>query len=386
MNKIDIFEDKKKQFLVASQHQEPDRVPILSMINNFAISNAGRKTQECFDDLSLERECWGKALEDYYFDGIYSFGTNMPFKAYIQILESETYCISANEITVQHMPSTHMTEDEYDELISDPVKYLCNKVGYRKAKALHKPYPENYKALEEAFDYSDKHTANVGANRKYVMEDMGMPIITQGNMSHPMDMFFDYVRGFRETLGDLRRRPQMVKDALKALEPFYSGSLPKPNTREAYPFIFNTCHIPTFLNKKQFEEFYFPYYSRMANAAYEAGTKMMSFCEGNWTQHYDCLNSLPSGVLVDLMESDNIYNAKKLIGANVTIAGGMPLALLKGNTIEECKDYAKKLVDEIAPGGGYFFSVDKTLIGPADCKPENLKEVNAFVHEYGKYK
>ena len=44
-----------------------------------------------------------------------------------------------------------------------------------------------------------------------------------------------------------------------------------------------------------------------------------------------------------------------------------------------------KVYDECAPGGGFIFTTDKSLLSTDDCNPENLKAVNAFAHAYGRY-
>jgi uroporphyrinogen-III decarboxylase len=95
---------------------------------------------------------------------------------------------------------------------------------------------------------------------------------------------------------------------------------------------------------------------------------------------------LPKGFAIGLVEGDNIFDAKKKIGDNVTLAGGMPLELMKLSTKEKCIDAAKRIIDECAPGGGYIFATSRALLSKGDVNVENLKAVNEFVHEYGVYK
>jgi uroporphyrinogen-III decarboxylase len=60
----------------------------------------------------------------------------------------------------------------------------------------------------------------------------------------------------------------------------------------------------------------------------------------------------------------------------------MPLDMLAFATKEECTQYAKKILDDCAPGGGYIFATDKPLLSLSDAKPENLKAVLDLVKEY----
>ena len=53
---------------------------------------------------------------------------------------------------------------------------------------------------------------------------------------------------------------------------------------------------------------------------------------------------------------------------------------------EECIAAAKKMVDELAPGGRFIFCTgDKVLLSASDAKAENIRAVNEFVHGYGLY-
>ena len=48
-------------------------------------------------------------------------------------------------------------------------------------------------------------------------------------------------------------------------------------------------------------------------------------------------------------------------------------------------DEAKKLMDVLAPGGGYIFTVAKGITYPNDGTPENVRALYEFVESYGKY-
>lgn len=47
-------------------------------------------------------------------------------------------------------------------------------------------------------------------------------------------------------------------------------------------------------------------------------------------------------------------------------------------------DYAKRVIDELAPGGGFIFTTDKIWNSPTDICP-NLFEVYEFAHAYSKH-
>ena len=381
-NKL-LFEQRSKRFLDASNLKESDYVPILSQINAYAIGYADHTTWEGFDDYDLERECYKKANTDFYFDGILMFGLNHPFKAYFDI-GSPTYMVAENNVTIQHKESSTMQADEYDEFISDPIKFIANKVGGRKLSGLNADYPQSYDALEKLYKKISEFKSNSAYNRKYVQEELGFPIISSRSAPNPCDNFFDFIRGFKGTLTDIRRDISKVQKAVEALTPFYEKSIPS-SAEPSFPWLLSTAHIAPFLSRKQFEILYWPYMKRCIDSAYSCGTKYICFMEGVWTQHYDLFEDLPKGVYIAALEGDDIIEFKKRFGDKIAVAGGIKQGMLKYSSVEECNEYVKKVFDACAPGGGFIFTLDKAIVDSSDVNAETMRAVNEFAHEYGKY-
>lgn len=51
---------------------------------------------------------------------------------------------------------------------------------------------------------------------------------------------------------------------------------------------------------------------------------------------------------------------------------------------QENIDFAKRVIDHCAPGGGFLFTTDKAWNSPDDIT-QNLVDVYNFAHEYGVY-
>ena len=47
------------------------------------------------------------------------------------------------------------------------------------------------------------------------------------------------------------------------------------------------------------------------------------------------------------------------------------------------KDYCKKLIDDVAPGGGFIMAPRSSI---DEAKPENIRTMIEFTREYGVYK
>lgn len=387
-NMKQVYDDRVKRILTTSNHEEPDYVPVLSIYGSWAISYAGSTVQEIADNPEKEVEVYCKPHEEIYSDATFTNGLAFDARS-AEILGSPGHFISDDETTVQNHETCLMEDDEYPELIKDPYGYSFNKLAPRKNANLNKSPEENYETLKKLVNHWKLKGAAQAKLQETLREKYGLPVITGNFIYPPMDYIFDYYRGFKGTSIDLRRRPQELLEATNALFDLSSelmGIGPDTKKVDGFPFYATMMHMPTFMNPKRFEKFFWPTYEKMWRRVYELGGKLIIFLEGDWENKYEFLNSFPKDFALGILEGDDVFKAKKLIGDKMTIIGGMPLELLRLSTKEKCIDHAKRILDECAPGGGYIFSSTRELLSKGDVNVENLKAVNKFVHEYGVYK
>ncbi|AOT71494.1 uroporphyrinogen decarboxylase family protein [Geosporobacter ferrireducens] len=386
MDKAKLYEGRVKRLITTANHQEPDRVPVLGLVETWAVSYGNGTISECLESNEREFEIFGRAFEDIYFDATLGFGLNRAMKVYSG-LGTNAYFVSNDGTTLQHIEVSPMKVEEYDELIADPVKFLRNRIFPRKYPNLNKPYPENKEALKSAALELAAFGKKMEDGAAYLKEKHGVPVASGNMVISPLDMIFDYLRGFTGTTVDMRRNPDKLKAATEKLIDFCIGLGTQGKSQiDPFPWTFTPLHIPTFLGAKKFGEFYWPAYKKVLMAIHERGGKVFAFLEGNWENYYEYLQELPKSLLIAAFERDDVMKAKKLIGDTVTISGGMPIDKLKYGTKQECIDHAKMIVDHCAPGGGYIFSTNMVLLSGGDINVENFKAVNEFVHQYGAYK
>ena len=384
--KDQLFQERVNRFVTTTNHQEPDRVPILSLVETWAVSYANATINDCLQSHETEFEIFSKAFRDIYFDGTLGYGINRAMKVY-QPLGVNSYFISDDGSTLQHSEVALMREDEYDQFLENPMSYTYNTLFPRKYPNLSKPYPENKEALKAAALEFAAFGQKMEGGAIYAKEKLGLPVTASGYVISPMDIMFDYYRGFVGTMTDMRRQPEKLKAAIESFVDFTIGLATRGAEKmDPFPWVFTPLHIPTFLGPKKFGEFYWPSYKKLLLALHERGVKVFAYLEGNWENYYEFLQELPKSFFIGNFEDDDVFKAKKLLGDRITISGGMTLNKLKYGTKQECIDYAKKLVDHCAPGGGYIFSTDLVLLSKGDVNVENLIAVNDFVHEYGVYK
>lgn len=387
-NKKQTYEERLNRILTTTNHQEPDRVPVLAMFETWSIGYANGTIKEMEEDYEKEIEYYTRPYDDIYADAAYGTGLGADTKS-AEILGSTAHFTSSDGQTVQHKETCLMEDDEYPELIADPDAYTYNKLVLRKNANLNKTPEENYETIKELVIHRKKKAEIQARLREKLKVEYGIPVIFGNTIRPPMDYIFDFYRGFKGTSMDMRRQKDNLEAAAEALLDTAiegMGITPETTSVPEFPFYATMMHVPTFMSPKQFERFFWPTYEKLWRKLYDLGGKLIIFLEGSWENKYEFLNSFPKNFALGIIEDDNIFKAKKLIGDTMTIIGGMDLGLLKLGTKEECIDHAKKLLDVCAPGGGYMLGTPRALLSKGDVNVENLKAVHKFVHESGVYK
>ncbi|MEL7563290.1 MAG: uroporphyrinogen decarboxylase family protein [Dehalobacterium sp.] len=380
-----LFQERANRFSTAANLQEPDRVPVMSLIETYAIAYANSTVNECLESHEKEFEIYGKVFKDIYFDGTTNFGINRAMNVYTA-LGSNAYFISQDSSTLQHDEDCPMTVEDYPAFIRNPEQFTTNELFKRKYPNLSLPYPQNKEALKKAAFEVAGFGKKMGDGALY-LKQMGIPLTTSVMSIAPLDMIFDYYRGFAGMMLDMRRVPEMLAEAADALvDTAIMNATHGASQLAPFPWVFTPLHCPYFIGPQKFGELFWPSYKKFLMAIHERGGKVFAFLEGNWEKYYEFLQELPKGLLIASLEADDIIEAKKKIGNTVTLSGGMPINKLKYSTEQECIDYAKNIVDHCAPGGGYIFTTNLCLVSGGDVNSANYRAVNNFVHEYGQYK
>ena len=117
-----LYEERLNRIKTTCNLEEPDRVPIISMIQTYAVAYGNGKTQECIENKETEFSVFRKYLEDFYFDGTYLFGVNRPVKMF-QMLGNSMFFVAKDGITLQHRDNCILEEVEIGEYILDPCRW-----------------------------------------------------------------------------------------------------------------------------------------------------------------------------------------------------------------------------------------------------------------------
>lgn len=382
MQENTLYAQKLEIFQKALNRQEGGYVPT-GMINNGGGMFWSGKTAF---DVTGDHDAYAKALtsflDEMWLDvNFLSALTTTPRRdAAFPTAENRL----AADGTLTHLQHSCMQPDEYDQLIADPKAYIANVLLPRKYPYLY----ENRETAKNALKvYAEEQVDNlfvqVGCTNQYLAEHYGVPscLNLMYTVNTPLDHLFDYFRGFRGTLTDLRRQPDKVRAALDSIWEYRSAAQVAGPFDPSHGFAAQLCHIPAYLSPKQFSEYYWPYEKKLIEWIANYGGKLMLVMEGRWANIMDCFLDAPKDSLILAVDDDDFLETYRRLGDHQIIMGGLRLADTRLKNFEQIKDGIKEVIDTCAPGGGFIFNTDKGFLTPGDVNP-TLIECYNFAHEY----
>jgi uroporphyrinogen-III decarboxylase len=217
-----------------------------------------------------------------------------------------------------------------------------------------------------------------------LQRDLGFPQYFQGAAMPPYDVISHSMRGMSGTMMDMYRQPdKLIQACEKILKLTLARPIPPPSpSGQIRIFMTNTRGSDDFLSKKMFDTFYWPTFKKLVTALIERGETPCIFFEGNFTSRLEYLLEFPKGKILARLDTTDIFRAKDILKDHVCLQGNVPSTLLQVGTVQDIQDYCKMLIDRVGKEGGFIISPRSST---DEVKPENLKAMIDFTHEYGIY-
>lgn len=408
----ELYRERLKRVEDAIQLKQPDRVPFLPHINFFAARYAGLDGDEAFYHL----EKWVEANKKIYFDlkpdmfHLHAFpGSAFDTLACKQIKWPARG--GAGGPGFQYVENEYMKPGEYDAFLKDPSDYLVRTYlprvfgtleafqtlppltslflyGYKLAGAsrilasdeMFAAVESLYKAGLEARRF---HTALAAVEME--MKERGFPRAYSGtNISVPFDVISDMFRGMRGAMLDMYRQPDKLQELMEIIFPIVLDLGVTGAEKSGVSRVYITLHrgADGFMSLKQFETFYWPGLKKLTLALIEKGITPCLFVEGDCGSRLEYFTEFPKGKILALLDSTDIFRAKKILGNRMCLAGNMPPSLLSAGTAQQVRSYTKKLIDVVGKGGGFIMSSRTAL---DDANPALVKLWADLTHQYGIY-
>jgi uroporphyrinogen-III decarboxylase len=406
-----LYKERLTRMIKAIKMEIPDRVPIHLAASSFIAYNAGHTYKDLLYDYSLIKPAWIKFLEEFEQDSADAPGF---FAARVyEILDYKVnkwpgHGLPDSATLHNFVEKEYMQPDEYDLFLKDPFDFGLRKFTPRTWGAFepladipsfssYQGLPERlmmmcqdpkfmklFKSIYEASQENAKH-------QKVMMEcareslNHGFPPLMGGVMLAPFDTIADMLRGTHGSVLDMFRQPKKLLETMEVITQRSIESAIGMVNMATSPIVFVPMHkgADAFMSVKQFEKFYWPTFRKLLLGVVNEGCVPMMVIDGSYNEErLKIISELPKSSVIWTMEKTDMGMAKRILGNSACIAGNVTAAMLYTQTPQWIKEYARKLIETCAPGGGYILALGS---GIDKCDPKNLHAVVEAGLEYGKY-
>ena len=385
-----LFEERLARYQATIALEPADRMIVAGTGSNyFGEVYAGYTRQEIMYDINKWIAAESKFAED--FPEIDLLRTGRIWAPIFESVGFRLYRLPGRDLPAnadfQFVEGEWMKADEYDLLINNPVEFLIERRLPRVlGEFMEKGSARSYMAfLKGGMAYM--MMAQLMRERVLNLEKKyGLPQPFQGVMLAPFDTLADGYRGLQGIMIDLFERPDKVLEACDALIPdLVNCAIAIADPLKRYP-IFMPLHRGNhpFLSPKQFDTFYWPSLHKAITLLIEAGYTVRTYLEGDWTPNWHHWNEFPKGkILCDIDNKADISRAKKEIGNNVCLAGGIPDRMFIFGRPDEIRSRVKELCETVGKEGGLILNGGCAI--PYYTKPENFRAYIDATLEFGRY-
>ena len=143
-----------------------------------------------------------------------------------------------------------------------------------------------------------------------------------------------------------------------------------------------------FMSPRNYRKFVFPWLKQVCDAAHKRDCKIMLHSDGDLMEIFEDIINCGVDVLnpVESTTSNpeyDIFKLKEKYGDKITFSGNLSPILLAIGEMSEIELQAKRLIREMAPGGGYIFGSGHS-INPS-ISVERFDAMYDIKRKYGKY-
>ena len=409
-----LLEERQKRINDCIELREPDRVPITASGMSYPILQAGYTIAEVMYDFDKHAEAVIKNLIKYEPDAAGGGVPGAGMGPIYELIQSKTMAwagapdkrLPVNSIN-QYIEFVVLQEEDMDFFMRDYTGWMLTK-GYPAICGLLEPLADWNLSREPVNAYNDtffnaicspasremiqtiwKISDMSAEMRKKQMElskkfiELGFPINMGGHANVPFDAFSNFYRGTLDTMMDLFERPELINYFIDWQIEVVLDSITEQAKRSPGKWLMMPLHkgMDSFLSDEQYRDFYWKHLQRMILHIIDVGMVPFVYTEGPYNSRIKYLSDVPKGkVIYSFEEADPVY-VKKELGDIACISGLFPSYLLHYGKKQQVIDEAKRLIDILAPGGGYILS---TTAGIDDAITENVDALFDTVKTYGK--
>ena len=396
MNNETRYQQRFARYVTAMRNETPDCVPIRPFVAEFTAKYAGMTCQEVVHDYQKAFDAAVKCAQDFDWDAV------VPNMVYVwtglaQAAGLRYYGIPGiglpHDVGFNYIEPAEdkafMRADEYDALIADPTGFLFStwlpRVSTEVAACGTPACYRGRLALVKSSMAMMQYFQAFGPQIERLRRECGTPSAIAGIFKAPFDIIADKLRGYVGLVQDMAEQPDKVLAACEALMPHLCHvGLTTADPARCVPigFWMHRGCVP-FINPRQFDSHYWPTLKPIIEEFWKHGHQTLFYAEGKWAAHLEAFRELPARSIVFHADRDDIFAVKRKLGDRFALSGGVPNVLLSYGKPAEVRDFCRRVMDEVAPGGGYI--MDAGAIMQNDTSVENLRILTETTREFGVY-
>ncbi|MDR1422431.1 MAG: hypothetical protein LBI64_06165 [Coriobacteriales bacterium] len=404
-------QEKTRRVETAIALGEPDVVPFAPLIGAFYLLGYNINPYDAMMDFRNIIPGVQQFIEDYDPDEVMVAGLHG-----IPMLESlgtnfikwpGPTCGLPLSDTFQHLDDTFLQDDEFKEYILDPTHFTLTKLlprKHRNLEGLSKLYlrecfdtvffndlpllalPEVQESLAhllEAGKLQAERAKQLGAVLASISQT-GYPLLAQGTLCVPFDAYGDSVRGIIRAVMDTSEFPDELEEILGVITEMNVNRILDVYAARGVHRVFIPLHcgVDEFMSCESYERFYWPGLKACIDGIAQRGMQALIFCEGRYDTRLEFLSDVPRGTVTYCFEQVDIKRAKEVLGGVACICGNLPTPLLVNGSPAQVERETKKLIDMLAPGGGFIMNCSIII---DNAKHENMRVWRETTETYGKY-
>ena len=382
MDPQERYDLTRRSVLDLTNLKEPEKVPsYISIESGWALKYAGVKWTDVEDDPETFARAYTKCFAEIPIDLGIGYGpTRTSLKAAHALGNYKfVYTSDGGGFTHDQASDVYFGPEVYDEILVDQqgLQERATRMNY---PIFNGPKEAAVEAIKKASRYQMISAETMALIGKICREELGMFAMGggfgPGGYGYVSEYwtFYDRYRGPQKALSDLRRYPDKVKKAVDFLYEQTKARIvyDQEKMKEPLPVGNTMFHPESYMSPEHFEEFYFKRFMEIMGPVMEAGKKVFLYGEGAFMRHLHRFRETPKGSMIIVLDQDDPFEAKKLVGDWCTLVTGPKAELLQLGTKQQVKDFVKRCFDELAPGGGYIFGLGNGLITSKDASIENL--------------
>jgi uroporphyrinogen decarboxylase len=364
-----------ERFDRAIEIKEPDRIPIVPLMDYFYAANNGMSAKE-FIYGSFKKV--SKAVKK----------TFARFNGALDMVHIPMGRLYAFYNFLPLGPSGFYGELKYPEKIPSTLQFI--EKPYISVKDFEKIKNNGLKSIWKPVDLKKMYRTQldllkIGKFINYWENKKKVPIYATSGVCTPLESLC-YLMGIKRWSKAILKNKEEVKDFCHYL---LDGILANAYLMDLFTTIKRSYIClervsATFISPEVFEELVFPDLLRIVKENVMNGRTTVFHMDSDWTPFLHYFREFPSnGEYILHLEDTDIFKAKELLGDRFCLMGNVPTDLLRFGIENKIIDYVKKLIELCGPGGGYMMSCG-CEVAP-DTPFKNLKLMVDTTLKYGIY-